>query len=69
MRDRGDIKKSTLRSALLLFLKNEETVLFTKLNIKTKRSPVFQGNTTTLYWCTARSVDKERRVRFLVFTL
>ena len=29
----------------MLFLKNEETVLFPKSSVKTKRSPVFQGNT------------------------
>ena len=31
---------------------------------KSKRLPVFLGNTTTPYRCTARSVDDERRVRF-----
>ncbi len=36
-------------------------------DIKQKRLPVFLGNTTTLYECTARSVDNERRVIFSAF--
>ena len=33
-------------------------------DIKQKRLPVFLGNTTTPYWCTARNIDKERQARF-----
>ena len=36
---------------------------------KTKRLPVFLGNTTTPYWCTARSVDDEISHGFLVLFL